>query len=187
MLPMNPPPPGHLRSVTWAAHPDALLLVENGVVVDANPSTEQLFGYRQEWLVGKPTEVLLPAGRLASTPQETPLVRAITRGGRPFVAMVSAVPLTAGLPPLLVSVKDVTDLVRWFNHSFEERAEQMAQLDAKERAIEAGNEKLTQYLFGAGIALRSCLDEGSTELTRERVERVIDVLDQVLADLNGQL
>ncbi|MDH3683776.1 MAG: hypothetical protein OEV40_27960 [Acidimicrobiia bacterium] len=171
----------------WSRHPDALILSTGGDVVDANPTTEQLFGHPRSWLVGKPTSVLVPRSILASSslPVGAPY-RARRRDGGSFVAIAS---LVAGAPRRghddLIVVRDVTGLAESLQPDVDGGSRRVSELEARERALDEGKERLTQTLFGAGIALRSCLQTSPADVSRECIERVLDLLDHAIADLDG--
>ena len=170
-----------LDARVWTAHPDALVLVADGTVVDANPSTEQMYGYHQSWLVGKPTEVLAPLDRLVPD-QTSPVFRAWRSDGASFMATASMVESVGEDVPHLVVVRDVSSLVRWLEISAGDDVARWQQLAERERAVDAHRETVTQHLFGAGLELVSCLETGSVP-TRERVERAIEVLEEAMKDL----
>lgn len=177
-------PVPELGSELWSSHPDALVVVDAGSVVDANPTTEELFGYAHSWLIGKPTDVLLPSRHVLRTADQSPLYRARRHNGHSFIASASLVPLRPSPKWDLLVIRDVTAIVKWMGLDLEGETERLEALDARERALEAGRETLVQYLFGAGIALRACAGTGTTEVSRERLERAIEVLEQVMTDLN---
>lgn len=175
-----------LCSAVWSKHPDALILAAGDEVVDANPTTEQLFGHPRSWLVGKPTSVLVPRSILATSPRSAGApYRARNRDGRSFVAAAS---LVAGVTNRgqddLIVVRDVTGLTGSLHSDTGAGDHRSTQLEARERAVEAGQERLTQTLFGAGVALRNCLQAGTSEVSRACVEHAIDLLDAAIAELN---
>jgi PAS domain-containing protein len=165
----------------WASHPDALVLVSEGAVVDANPSTEQLYGYRQSWLVGKPAAVLAPLDNLTLR-RGSPVFRARRRDGRSFMATASLVPVGKPGAPHLVVVRDVSSLLQWLQTLDIGEPDQLEHLAAREGTIDAGRESVTQNLFGTGLELLACLETDS-EPSRELLERVIQALDDAMRDL----
>ncbi len=165
----------------WSSHPDALLVVHDGIVVDANPATEMTFGRAQSWLIGKPLDLIVPRDAL-SRPERGPLFRAWRGDDQPFFASASAVPMPTDRE--LIVVRDVSQLVSWLTLStgMDVDLDRLAELDARERAVDITRETVIQYIFGAGIALQQCLDNG-TDVNREHLERAIEVLDQAMTDL----
>lgn len=147
----------------WAAHPDALALVSNGVVVDTNPSTEHLYGYRRSWLVGRSAEVLAPFGTLLPG-KPSPLFAAARADGRSFVASATLTATEGSPEPELLVVRDLSSIVG---------------LPYGGGYLDASRETVTQHLFGAGLELLSCLDNEGCR-SREPIERALNILDEAM-------
>jgi len=102
---------------------------------------------------------------------------------------VAIASLVAGAPRRghddLIVVRDVTGLAESLQPDVDGGSRRVSELEARERALDEGKERLTQTLFGAGIALRSCLQTSPADVSRECIERVLDLLDHAIADLDG--
>lgn len=147
----------------WAVHPDALVLVSDGVVVETNPSTEHLYGYRRSWLVGRSAEVLAPLGTLsAGTP--SPLFAAARVDGRSFVASATLTATTGSSEPDLLVVRDLSSIIG---------------LPYGGGYLDASRETITQHLYGAGLELLACLDNKGCR-SREPIERALNILDEAM-------
>ncbi|MGI9614397.1 MAG: hypothetical protein ACR2QO_15910 [Acidimicrobiales bacterium] len=147
----------------WAAHPDALALVSDGVLVDTNPSTEHLYGYRRSWLVGRSADVLAPLGTL-SPGEPSPLFAAARVDGRSFVASATLVTAAGSSEPALLVIRDLSSLVG---------------LPDGSGYLDANRETVTQYLFGAGLELLSSLEQEGCP-SREPIERALGILDEAM-------
>ena len=127
--------------------PDALVIAdEQGNVIYANSSAEQLFGYPRDKLVGQPIEVLLPAryrvmhqvhrSGYQAAPRRRPMglgldLAGLRCDGSEFPAEISLAPLTVdGQPCTIAAVRDVAERRR-----MEERARlwRKAQDEVRER------------------------------------------------------
>ena len=171
---------GDLLREVWRAHPDPLLLSSRGRVIDANPATERTFGWQRGWLLGKSPTVLTPSLPIAlgtSLP-----FRAQRSDGGSFVAAASTVRLTptdsGPSDVLLTVVRHLTDLVS------ERQLLAADEMRARERTIDTSRETLTQYLFGAGIVLRSSLPAAASDEERQRIDDALEVLENLMVGLN---
>lgn len=109
--------------------PSAMLMVNaEGRILLVNPQTEKLFGYRQEELLGKPVEMLIPAGMRGQHPalragfQRNPQIRTMGQGRELFGLHKDGhqLPVEIGLNPVIThegqcvmaSVIDITERLR---------------------------------------------------------------------------
>lgn len=122
----------------FRSSPDALIVIDaEGVIDEASPAVERLFGYRPADLAGQPVEVLLPEAvrslhsrhrqAYAEAPEQRPMgvgldLRARHRDGRVFAVDVSLVPAQIdGRLKVGAFVRDATerrrgeDLLRFVN------------------------------------------------------------------------
>lgn len=116
------------RSIFEAA-PDGVVVVDgDGVIVEANPALETLFGYDEEELVGSPVEILVPDGaralhaghrsRYTQEPHPRPMgvglhLRGRRKDGVEVPVEISLSPLPRdGRPWVIASVRDITERQR---------------------------------------------------------------------------
>lgn len=114
--------------------PDGIVIVdEAGVILDANPRMESLFGYAKAELIGRPVEALIPAsardvhrrlrGRFSEAPRVRPMGEGLElegqrRDGSRFPVEISLSPLpTASGACVVCAVRDVTARRRLRNFS----------------------------------------------------------------------
>jgi PAS domain S-box-containing protein len=120
--------------IVFESAPDGIVIVdEAGLILDANPRTELMFGYRKEELVGRPVEDLIPNSardahrRVRGRFSEAPRSRAMGEGlelegqrhdGSCFPVEISLSPLrTASGAYVVCAVRDVTARRRLRNFS----------------------------------------------------------------------
>lgn len=152
----------------WAAHPDALILVSDGIVIDTNPSTEHLYGYRRSWLVGRSADILAPLGTLLPG-KPSPLFAATGVDGRSFVASATLTATEGSAEPELLVVRDLSSLIGWPYGGGD---------------LDASRETIIQSLFGAGLELMSCLGHKDCR-SREPIERALGILDEAMRTITA--
>ena len=117
--------PGRLFHGFLEAAPDAVVIIDgDGLIVQVNSQTENLFGYRREELLGRPLEVLMPErfrgehvekrGTFTAEPQPRSMGRGLDlyglrKDGREFPIDVSLSPLPPEAGILIAStIRDMT-------------------------------------------------------------------------------
>ncbi len=114
--------------------PDGIVIVdEEGLILDANPQMETMFGYPREELLGRPVEALIPStvreahrrlrGRFAEAPRTRPMgvgleLEGQRHDGSCFAVEIGLSPMyTAGTGGIVCVVRDVTARRRLRNFS----------------------------------------------------------------------
>lgn len=176
--------------------PDAIIEVdESGTIVLLNRSTEAMFGYRRDELIGQPVEILiqielhaLHAGyrrSYSSHPTTRPMGRGLNLeaqrkdGSRiPVEISLSPVPTDDGLRVLAI-IRDVSERRRAAERLQAVQARYTEELAAKNRELETRNAEVehannlkSEFLSGMSHELRTPLHTiiGFAELLKEELE-----------------
>lgn len=173
----------HRPTDLWLQHPDGALLVDQGLVVDANPAIERIFGYEKAALEGRSAELLVPSSRLDPNHSPSSPFTAYRRDGSTFAATNTTVASGQTADRLLVIIRDIADLAPWIAAFQTDVSGQLDDLQSRERLVAAHREAVAQNLFAAGITLKLCRSSGTTSVAVERLDRAIESLDRVMADL----
>jgi PAS domain S-box-containing protein len=158
------------RSLTEAAV-DGVLIHENGVIVDANPSLCAMTGYTLEELVGKQVlDIVAPesrevvAGRMRSGATEMHEMAGLRKDGtKVIVEVVSRGASYRGRPARVVAIHDVTERKR-----AEETARRLTEEQAARGAAEAA-ERRARFLAEASRVLGTSFDYHTTLATLARL------------------
>lgn len=178
----------------WRRHPDGLALLRAAeeprtdpsefVIIAVNPAMAEFFG--DTTLVGQGAERLAPASRLRpGSERETSdeVFLAQRADGSSFPATCEIVALAPPDDVMMLVLHDVSRLVAWPDRLTADDAERLSDLKSTERAIADQREMLAQHLYAAGIALQLCQSAGATDVSQQRLERAVDVLDHVMNEL----
>ena len=147
--------------------PDAMIIADaNGKIMLANKLAEQNFGYRQEELLGREIEFLIPGrfrdrhrdyvGQFRAAPRRRPMgsgieVWALRKDGSEFPAEVSLGPLEteSGLL-VLAALRDITDRKRMEQSLREKDAQLLAAQKIQERLLPEASPRVPGFdIFGA--------------------------------------
>lgn len=190
---------GQFRLIVEAA-PNGMLLVDQaGTITMANACLLNLFGYRQDELIGQSVEVLLPVERRAEHPVQraeffSHMKARSMGGGKELFGLRkdgTEFPLEIGLTPIntaegrciLASVVDITERKRLETQL--RRAERLAELGtlASGMAHEIGT-PMNVILGRAEYLLERTKEEGTKKGLQtivSQVERITRVMNQLLA------
>jgi two-component system sensor kinase FixL len=179
--------------------PDAVIAINrDGTIRFANRTTEQMFGYARNELVGVPLEVLIPsrfrAAHRAHTagyftaPRTRPMgigmrLTALRKDGHEFAVDISLAPLDLGSETLAVAaVRDATERV-----AFEERERQLrrAEQEIRERdeILTIASHELRAPVGSLQLQIGMLQRVAST--TANDVGQLRDALSRTATDLDG--
>jgi len=177
------------------AAPDAIMEVDrDGKIVLLNKTTERLFGYERDELLGKPVEMLIPAeargmharhrGQYWSKPSTRPMGTGLKLDGQrkdgtrfPVEISLSPVEFDDG-PRVAAIIRDVTERrlaeehLRSVQAAYtEELAAKNRELQLRNREVEQANQLKSEFLSGMSHELRTPLHTiiGFTELLEEEL------------------
>lgn len=177
----------------FQAAPDGILLVDSdGVIREANPRAEELFGWSREELEGSPVERLVPPAvrdrhvshrrAYVEDPHRRPMgigmeLRAIRKDGSEFPVEISLAGLDAKDEPyrVVVTVRDVTDRIRL--RDFGAGALRAAE-DERRRIARELHDDTAQHLATTLIHLRLA-ERGADAATRAALETIRDDLTRI--------
>ncbi len=185
--------------------PDGFVVVdEEGTIVLANHTTEQMFGYQRDELIGLPVHTLIPQRlqRVHQTHREAyvrePKVRPMGLGldlvgcrkdGSEFALEISLSPLKTQDRTLFTAVvRDVTER----KGLEDERKALAAELEAereRDRIAMDLHDGIMQDIYAATLALELALDEAEQgpHGSQRAIERVIDQLHGVLRNIRSYI
>lgn len=174
----------------FAAAPDGIVVVdEEGLIRDANPATERLFGYLRDELVGHEVELLIPeASRethrevrsgFVRDPHVRPMgigmeLRGLRRDGTEFPVEISLSPLRDGNDLFVIAtIRDVTERrrLREFGAGALRAAEEERRRIARELHDDAA-----QRLASLLVLLRLARSEADPDEREELLDRVREEL-----------
>jgi two-component system, NarL family, sensor histidine kinase DevS len=178
--------------------PDGVLIVDGaGTIQYANSSIGKLAGYPDGSLVGMNVDALVPRAvrskhaTLRASYEAAPTQRPMGSGLALSLQREdgSLVPVEISLSPLqhgdehyvIAAVRDVTE--RMENQRRLARAnEQLALLDERERIGRDLHDVVLQHLYGMGLTVQAVAARADGP-TSGRLERVVDEIDQVIAEV----
>jgi PAS domain S-box-containing protein len=191
-----------LRAIVDAA-PDALVMVdEGGSILLVNRQAEELFGYHRSELLGLPVETLLPesarevhrarrAGYEAA-PRTRPMgsglqLLARRRDGREFPVEISLSPHYHDRQLRVVAaVRDVTARVA-AEARLRQTAQELHQLEDRERIARDLHDVVIQRLFAAGMALQATQSIADDDDVSHRLEGVVDEIDETIREIRAAI
>lgn len=194
--------PAVMASVVEAAPDGVLLCDSDGTIVLVNRQMEVLFGYPRAELVGRPVEMLVPAGLQAThrdhragfvaDPATRPMGAGRALRGRRCDG--SEFPLEVGLSPLemadtrytIARVRDVTDQVAAELRLIEAERD-LAVFEDRQRIARDLHDRVVQRLFAAGMAVQSTLGRTGDPVLKGRLERAVEEIDTAILDLRSSV
>ncbi|MGC8470745.1 MAG: PAS domain-containing sensor histidine kinase [Acidimicrobiales bacterium] len=185
------------------AAPDGVLLADDeGTILLANRRMELLFGYSKEELLGQPVELLVPehlreghrSHRAAFARSRTTRlmgfglpVFGLRRDGTEFAAEIRLGPLQTDDGARTIAI--VRDL---FDHlEVELRAiganDGAGVRDERQSMVRELNDRVSERLFAAGMAVQSAYGIASGPFLRDRLGRALEEIDSAIVDLRSPM
>jgi PAS domain S-box-containing protein len=186
--------------------PDGIVIAnDDGVIVMVNEQTDRMFGYRREELVGRSVEALIPAGlrerhvRHRAGYQSRPELRPMGAGldlvglrkdGTEFPVEISLSPI-AQEGGLLVNavIRDISQ-----RRALEEERERLlteaeTQRERERIAMDL-HDGVIQSIYAVALGLEGSMEDiehESPATLRERIDRSINQLDEVMRDIRSYI
>jgi PAS domain S-box-containing protein len=190
----------------WAivdAAPDALVMVDGrGSILLVNRQAEELFGYRRDELLGCPVESLLPESVRAvhqahragygAAPRARPMgsglqLLARRRDGSEFQVEISlSFHDHHGQLRVVAAVRDISVRVA-AEGRLRQTAQELHQLEDRERIARDLHDVVIQRLFAAGMALQATQSITDDEDVSRRLEDVVDEIDVTIREIRGAI
>lgn len=183
----------------WVSAADGLAVVaEDGTMLAVNKPFEQLFGYDQADLVGKPVEILVP-----ETDRDAHLDQRRRYGAKPQTRLMGAsrllegrkrtgeqFALTIALSPVMiddaqvtiVGVRDMTGRLAVEAERAEAQRRRM-QAEDHDRIAKELHDSVIQQLFALGLRLQGLPARVSDEFVAGAIEESVDAIDSVIGEL----
>lgn len=174
------------RTIFEASPDGAIIVGQDGTILDANPMVEKLFGWSNEELIGRKIEVLIPEAaraaheshraRFAENPHNRPMgvgldLHAQRKDGTMFPVEVSLSPWRVGGDELRVicAVRDISAYRRLRN--FSEGALRASE-EERQRIARELHDDTAQRLATLILRVRRLVDEPDQETRRKLFQKV---------------
>lgn len=184
------------RCAIFESAPDGIVVVDSeGVIRDANPKAEEMFGYSREELIGREVEVLVPEGSRSlhrderveymEDPEPRPMgvdleLRGLRKDGTDFPVEISLSPLHTDQGTYVISVvRDVSERrrLREFGSGSLRAAEKERKRIAHELHDDAA-QRLATLLVRIRIALNKD-DEDYRQVLEEMRDEILETTEGV--------
>lgn len=187
----------------WEASVDGLVLVDSsGSVVATNGAFDQLFGYGENELIGRPIDVLVPIEsradhvrlrqRFEADPKPRPMgasrhLEGQRSDGSTFPVNVSLAKLdTDSGTHTFATVRDLTDLIRVETEAANSKRQHAMALE-RERIAHDLHDTVIQRLFALGLTLEGLSPQAEGPDLARKLFSAVDTIDDIIDDLRSTI